>query len=57
MRLLQMPEVFFEGANDSRIAGIDEQTKRVPEAKSGLHRTGVDVEPPRVGIRAPPPGP
>jgi hypothetical protein len=34
--------VLLDRADDSRIAGIGEKTKRVPEAKGGLQRAGVD---------------
>ena len=43
--------------DDSGIAGVSEKTKRVPEAKGGLQRAGVDFQPPCLGIRAPPPRP
>jgi len=57
MRLLQMREMLLDRADDSRIAGVGEQTKRVPEAKGGLERAGAGFQPPRLGIRAPPPRP
>src|ERR1035441_6504871 len=54
---LQMRQVLLDRAIDSGIARIAEQTERVPEAKGGLQRAGADVQPPRLGVRAPPPRP
>jgi hypothetical protein len=54
---LQMRQVLLDRAIDGGIARIGEQAKRVPEAKGGLQRAGADVQPPRLGIRAPPPRP
>ena len=36
------------------LAGISQQLQRLPEAKGGLQRAGVGVEPARRGVRAPP---
>ena len=49
-----MREVLVDGADDSGIAGILEETERVPEAKGGLQRAGVGVQGPalRVGLPA-----
>ena len=54
---LQLRQVLLERAMDSGIARIGEQAKRVPEAEGGLQRAGADVQPTRLGIRAPPPRP
>jgi hypothetical protein len=45
--------MFVDRAEDSRITGIREQAKRVPEAKGGLQRAGADVRPPGPGVRMP----
>jgi hypothetical protein len=52
MGLLWLGEVLFDRADDSRITGIGEKTKRMPEAKSGLQRAGADAQPPCPGICA-----
>src|ERR1700759_3369329 len=49
--------MLLDRADDSGISGVGEQAKRVPEAKGGLQRAGADLQPPRLGIRAPPPRP
>jgi hypothetical protein len=42
-------------ADDDRAAGILEESKGVPEAEGGLHRSGIKAEVACLGIRAPSP--
>ena len=50
---LQIGEVLLQRADDRGIAGIGEDSERVPEAEGRLQRAGVDVQAPHLGIRAP----